>query len=113
MLSFFTNISQVRYQLSTIGTLVDDDDLVQTVFYGLPSSWETFFAAISGREVQPNFERLWHDCQEEEDKIQRRASGVKEGNLALAAKTKKFKKSFPPKKKEKEPQSKHLDVSKD
>ena len=80
--SFFTKISQVRYQLSTIGTLVDDHDLLQTGFYGLPSSWKTFLAAISGREVQPNFERLCHDCLEEEGRIQRRASGVKEGNLA-------------------------------
>ena len=69
-------------------------------------------ASISGSEVQPNFERLWHDCLEEEGIIQSRASGVKEENLSLAAKTKKFKKSFPPKKKEKKPQSKHLDVSK-
>ena len=69
-------------------------------------------AAISGREVQPNFERLCHDCLEEEGRIQRRASGVKEWNLALASKTKKFNKSFHPNKKEKKPQSKHLDVFK-
>ena len=56
--SFSTKLSQVRDQLSAIGTLVDDDDLVQTIFDGLPSSWETFSASISGREVQPNFERL-------------------------------------------------------
>ena len=72
---------------------MDDDDLVQTVFDGLPNSWETFLAFVSGCENQPNFERLWHDCIEEE----RRTSGkaTKEGNLALAAKTKKFKKPFP------------------
>ena len=60
--SFFIKISQVRDQLSAIGTLVDDDDLVQTVFDGLPSSWETFLVVVSGRETQSNFDRLWHDC---------------------------------------------------
>ena len=66
MASFFTKISQVRDELLAIGVTVDDDDLVQTVFNGLPSSWETFLSAANGREVKPNFERLWHDCLEEE-----------------------------------------------
>ena len=79
---------------------------------GLPSSWETFLAIVSGRETQPNFDRLWHNCLEEEGRIQSRANGAKEGNLALIAKIKKFKKPFPPKKKEKKPQGKQLDASK-
>ena len=109
---FFTKIAQVRDQLSAIGVPVDDDDLVQTVFYGLPSSWETFLAAVRGRETRPNFDRLWNDCLEEGGKIQSIPNGTKEGNLALITKTKKFKKSFPPKKKEKKPQGKQLDASK-
>ena len=63
-------------------------------------------AAVSGRENQPNFDRLWHDCLEEEGRVQNKATGTKEGNLALTAKTRKFKKSFPSKKKEKKPQGK-------
>ena len=67
---FFTNIAQVRDQFSAIDIIVDDDDLVQTVFDGLPNSWETFLAAVSGRENQPNFDRLWHDCFKEEGRVQ-------------------------------------------
>ena len=93
-------IAKVRDQHCDIGVLVDDDNLVQTVFDGLPNSWETFLAVVSGRETQRNFDKLWHDCLEEEGRIQSRANGAKEGNLALTTKTKKFKKSFPPKKKE-------------
>ena len=48
--SFFTKIAQVRDQLIAIGIIVDDDDLVQTVVDGLPSSWETFMAFVYGRE---------------------------------------------------------------
>jgi hypothetical protein len=36
----------------------DDDDLVQTVVDGLPSSWEAFLSKINARENQPDFERL-------------------------------------------------------
>ena len=99
--SFFTKIAQVRDQLIAICITVDDDDLVQTVVDGLPSSWETFMAYVSGRENQPTFERLWHDCIEEEGKTSGKVT--KEGNLALAAKTKKFKKPFPRQKKGQKP----------
>ena len=55
--SFFMKIAPVRDQLIAIGITVDDDDLVQTVVDGLPSSWETFMASVSGRENHPTFER--------------------------------------------------------
>ena len=53
--SFFTKIAQVRDQLIAIGITVDDDDLVQTVFDGFSSSWETFMAFVSRLENQPTF----------------------------------------------------------
>ena len=57
----FTKIAQVRDRFSAIGVSVDDDVLVQIVFDGLPSSWETFLSVVNGCEVQPDFERLWLD----------------------------------------------------
>ena len=90
---FFTKIAQVRDQLTAIGITMDDDDLVQTIFDGLPNTWETFLASISGRENQPNFDRLWHDCLEEEGRTS--CKETKEGNLALTAKTKKLKRPSP------------------
>ena len=77
---------------------------------GLPSSWETFMASVYGRENQPTFERLWHDCIEEEVSNSRKV--IKEDNLALVAKTKKFKKPFPQQKKGKKPQGKFSNMSK-
>ena len=100
---FFTKIAQVRDQLIVIGIAIDDDDLVQTVFHGLPSSWETFLEVVSGHESQRNFDRLWHDCLEEEGRRQNKTTGTKEGNLALTAKTRKFKKPSPQKRKGKKP----------
>jgi hypothetical protein len=60
--SFCSRIAQIRDQILVTGVTVDDDDLVQAIFYGLPSSWETFLSSVSGRDIQPTFERLWHDC---------------------------------------------------
>ena len=83
---------------------------MQTVVDGLPSSWEAFLASVSGRENQPNFEILWHECLEEEGRTLGKAT--KEGNLALTTKTKTFKKPPPQQKKGKKPQGKYFDVSK-
>ena len=66
MASFFTKISQVRDQLASIGVVADEHDLLQAAIDGIPSSWETFLAVVNDREEQPNFERLWHDCLQEE-----------------------------------------------
>ena len=101
--SFFTNISQVRDQLLVIGVKLDYGDLVQTVVDGLPSSCEIFLSAVNGHEVQPDFERLWHDCLQEKERVQSKNGGSKKGNLALAAKTKKSKKFFHQKNKRKKP----------
>jgi hypothetical protein len=59
--SFCSRIAQIRDHLLVIGVTMDNDDLVQAIFDGLPSSWETLYS-VSGREIQPMFERLWHDC---------------------------------------------------
>ena len=56
--TFFSKIAQTRDQLIAIGISVDDDDLVQTTFDGLPAAWGVFIASVNGRESQPNFERL-------------------------------------------------------
>jgi hypothetical protein len=56
-----SRIAQIRDQLLVTWVTVDDDDLVHAIFDGLPSSWETFLSSVSGREIQPMFERLWHD----------------------------------------------------
>ena len=87
--TFFTRIAQIRDQLLAIGDKVEDDHLVQTMFDGLPTTWETFLASVNGREVQPNFERLWHDCLDEESRIQSRSGPPPDKNQALVVKTKK------------------------
>ena len=45
----------------SIGVIVDDDDPIHNAIHGPPFSWETFLAIVNDREVQPNFETLFHD----------------------------------------------------
>jgi hypothetical protein len=85
MASFCTRIAQIRDQLFVTGVTVDDDDLVHAIFYGLSSSWETFLSSVNGREIQPMFERLWHNCLEEESRTTTRNEPTKEENSALAS----------------------------
>ena len=104
--TFFSKISQIRDQLMAIGDKVEYDDLVQTVFDGLPASWETFLASVNGREFQPNFKSLWHDCLGEEGRIQSRSGPPSENYHALIAKEKKGKNLPQHKDNGKEPQGK-------
>jgi hypothetical protein len=48
--SFCSKIAQIKDQLLVTRVTVDDDDLVQAIFDGLPSSWETFLSSVSGRD---------------------------------------------------------------
>jgi hypothetical protein len=64
--SFCSRIAQIRDQLLVTGVTMDNDDLVHAIFDGLPSSWETFLSSVSGREIQPTYERLWHDFLQED-----------------------------------------------
>jgi hypothetical protein len=92
--AFFSKIAQTRDQLTTIGVAVDDDDLVQIAVDGLPESRGIFLASVNGREAQPNFERLWHDCLEEEGRLKSRNEHSTIRDHALSAKAKRWKK-FP------------------
>jgi hypothetical protein len=105
--AFFSKIAQTRDQLTTVGVVVDDDDLVQTAAHGLPESWGTFLASVNGREAQPNFERLWHDCLEEEGKIKSKNEPSTVKYHALSSKAKKWKKFPQHKGRGKQPQGKH------
>jgi hypothetical protein len=86
--SLCSRIAQIRDHLLVTGVTVDDDDLVQAIFDGLPSSWDTFLYSVSGREIQPTLERLWHDFLQEENHTATRSEPTKEEHSALASRFK-------------------------
>ena len=69
-------------------------------------------AAVNGREVQPSFDRLWHDCLEEEGRIQSRSGPPTIKDNALASKTKKGNRFPQQKDNSKGPQGRHFHKSK-
>jgi hypothetical protein len=84
MASFYSRIAQIRDHLLVTGVTMDYDDLVESIFNDLPYSWETFLSSVSGREIQPMFERLWHDCLQEESHTTTRSETTKEEHSNLA-----------------------------
>ena len=92
--TFFSRIPQIRDQLLAIGDKVEDDDLMQTMFDGLPTTWETFLASLYGRGIQPNFERMWHDCLDEESRIQSRSGPPPEKESSSSRQNKERKESL-------------------
>jgi hypothetical protein len=86
--SFCSRIAYIRGHILVTGVTVDNDDLVHAIFDGLPSSWETFLSSVSEREIQPTFERLWHDCLQEEIHTATKREPTKEEHSTLASRFK-------------------------
>ena len=94
--SFFSRISQLKEQLLVVGAKTEEDVFIGAAIDKLPNSWTPFISSVCGRGQFPSFEGFWHDCIEEENKLQRRlGSSSKDGekDLVLSAKFKKGKKS--------------------
>lgn len=75
VISFFMKIANLRDQLSAIGDIIADKDLVMLALNGLPQSWEPFIQSISGRSKLPKFDRLRADCIQEESRLAARGIG--------------------------------------
>jgi hypothetical protein len=87
------------FRLEIIGVVMDLQSII-------PNLRSTSTASVNGRESQPNFERLWHDCLEDEGRLNNRNDYPILKDHALAAKTKKWKKFPKSKGKGKKPQGK-------
>ena len=76
--------------------MTETDDFIGAAIDGLPDSWSSFIASVSGRGKSPSFEEFWHECIEEEARLQRRSgssSKTREKDLVLSTKFKKDKRS--------------------
>ena len=77
--------------------MTEPDDFIGAAIDGLPDSWSPFIASVTRRSKcqTPSFEEFWHECIEEEARLQRRSGpSCKTGgekDLVLSAKFKKDK----------------------
>lgn len=80
--SYFLRISELKDQLATIGSLVDDKELTMISLRGLPLSQGTFIRGLSSRPELPKFELLKNECTQEESRLVSRGISLnQEGNI--------------------------------
>ena len=76
--SYFLRISELKDQLATIESQVDDKELSIIALKGLPLSWETFIRGLSSRPDLPKFELLKNECTQEESRLVSRGINLKQ-----------------------------------
>jgi hypothetical protein len=66
--TFFMKISNIKDQLGAIRKSITDKEIFMITLNALPSHWEPFIQSISGRAYLPQFDLLWEDCTQEDQK---------------------------------------------
>jgi hypothetical protein len=56
--SYLTRISQVCDELTVVGEVVKDDELVRTTLNGFSEKWASFVKRVVAREHLPNWQRM-------------------------------------------------------
>lgn len=95
--TYFMKISQLKDQLTVIGDIVSDDELVNVALNKFASSWDPFVQGICSRAKLPKFEKFWNHCVQEEARNLSKQSLQKppeHGTQAFASNAKKGKKNF-------------------
>ena len=65
---YFLRVSDIRDELSSIGTIITDKKLTLMAIDGLPDSWETFAQGINAKDNFPDFKKLKNNILQEESK---------------------------------------------
>jgi hypothetical protein len=59
MVSYMVDITNLKEQLATIGTMVEDKESIFIALNGLITSWRHFIQVLCTREKFPTFTKLW------------------------------------------------------
>jgi len=88
VVSYLTNVAQVKDELVVGGDLVPDSELVRIALKGFTKEWSAFVKGVVAREKLPEWSRLWDDFTQEEirESSLSKTVVVSEENVALAAK---------------------------
>jgi hypothetical protein len=90
--SYLTRVAQVKNELTVVGEVISDSELVRIALNGFTKEWEVFIKCVVGREHLPDWSRLWDDFTQEEirersQSDEQKTNGVDE-NVSLTAKSK-------------------------
>jgi hypothetical protein len=83
---YLDRVKEIRDKLSSVGVIVDDEDLLQTVLKGLPAEYDPFCYAMRTRDRAISCEEL-HVLltSEEESKKNAKHGGHDQPHMAMAA----------------------------
>ena len=90
---YFTRISQNKENVSVIGDILDEDELVMTALNRLTRPWDSFIQTLCARKESMNFDIVWEDCIQEEARVANREALLREDDQALATHTKEINQS--------------------
>jgi hypothetical protein len=90
MVSYLTRITELKDQLATIGTMVEDQELVSIALKGLVPSWMPFVQGVCAQDTLPKFPKLWVDLVQEEIRLQ--SYSKQQGEVDVIGLIKKMKK---------------------
>ena len=69
MVIFLIRINELKDQLATIRTNIEDQDLVSITLKGIDPPQEPFVKGICAQENVPNFQNIWVDHVQEEIRV--------------------------------------------
>ena len=75
---YFTRVCQFIEQLSAIGDTLDEDELVTIALNCLTIPWDSFIQTLCAKKESMNFDRVWEDFIQEEDRVANREALLRE-----------------------------------
>jgi hypothetical protein len=93
VIPYLTKITQIKYELATVGEKTEDPELVRIALDGFTKSWDVFVYGVVAQEKLLDWKRLWDDFVQEEIRIGQvgpssSTHAEEEEGLALAGKAK-------------------------
>jgi hypothetical protein len=64
--SYLTRVAQVKDELTVVGEVISDSELVRIALNGFTKYWEVFVKCVVGHDNLPDWSRLWDDFTQEE-----------------------------------------------
>jgi hypothetical protein len=70
--NYFSRVSQFKEQLEAIGDNLDEYELIMTTLNGLTIPWDAFIQTICAIKEKLQFDSLWEECVQEEERVENR-----------------------------------------
>jgi hypothetical protein len=66
---YFSRVTHFKEQLEEIGDNLYEYELIMKTLNGLTRPWDSFIQTIFSRKEKPQFDSLWEECVQEEERV--------------------------------------------